>query len=241
MAVVAKAAALKAEAAVQAAPFSAVTLMQRAQVDSDWAAILDALRLRRRELKAARVHVAQVVAAQPEAAERAAVLLQAAWQGHTVRVAVARTRHGELLRAVRVMRIRLRGGGLGDDRVLRPRMPMGAAYNESQASGSEPELESDSGSSSDDEGSEKTTTQHAMADSLTEGGIVKMFDGEKVFNPVVQITSLKALATSDPSAPKKTRRAHPTPSPPDQMRAVSAVLDCGAEPRGLASALCMSR
>ena len=133
VAVVAKAAALKAEAAMQAAPFSAVTLMQRAQVDSDWAAILYALRLRRRELKAARVHVAKVVAAQPEAAERAAVLLQAAWQGHTVRVAVARTRHGELLRAVRVMRIRLRGGGLGDDRVLRPRMPMGAAYNESQA------------------------------------------------------------------------------------------------------------
>ena len=42
----AKAAALKAEAAVQAAPFSAVALVERAQADADWAAILDALRLR---------------------------------------------------------------------------------------------------------------------------------------------------------------------------------------------------
>ena len=58
--------ALKAEAAVQAAPFAAAALVQSAQVDADWAAIFDALRKRRREMKAARQHVAKVEAALPK-------------------------------------------------------------------------------------------------------------------------------------------------------------------------------
>ena len=41
-------------------------------------------------------------------------------------------RREKLLRAARLGPMRLRGGGLGDDRVLRPRAPMGAAYVESQ-------------------------------------------------------------------------------------------------------------
>ena len=84
--------ALKAEAAVQAAPFAAAALVQSAQVDADWAAILDALRQRRREMKAARQHVAKVEATRPEAAQRAAELLQAAWHMQEARRMVQQMR-----------------------------------------------------------------------------------------------------------------------------------------------------
>ena len=63
-----EAATLKAEVARQAAPFSAEALVPCAQVDEGWAAILKALRQQRRDAKAARQHVAQVAAAQPEKA-----------------------------------------------------------------------------------------------------------------------------------------------------------------------------
>ena len=129
----AKAAARQAKAAVKAAPFSAVALVQRAQINSDWAAILDALRQRRREMKAARQHVAQVQATQPEAATRAAELLQAAWRMQEARCIARQLRREKLLRAARLGAMRLRGGGLGDDRVLRPRVPMAAAYHNPQA------------------------------------------------------------------------------------------------------------
>ena len=109
--------ALKAEAAVQAAPFAAAALVQSAQVDADWAAILDALRKRRREMKAARQHVAKVEAARPEAAHRAAELLQAAWHMQEARRMVQQMRREKLLRAARLSPMRLRGGGRGSDRV----------------------------------------------------------------------------------------------------------------------------
>ena len=47
-------------AVVAAAPFSAKELASRADEDADWAAILEALRQRRAEAKAARMHVKQV-------------------------------------------------------------------------------------------------------------------------------------------------------------------------------------
>ena len=47
-------------AVVVAAPFSANELAPRADEDADWAAILEALRRRRAEAKAARMHVKQV-------------------------------------------------------------------------------------------------------------------------------------------------------------------------------------
>ena len=47
-------------AVVAAAPFSAKELAPRADEDADWAAILEALRRRRAEAKAARMHVKQV-------------------------------------------------------------------------------------------------------------------------------------------------------------------------------------
>ena len=64
---------------MQAAPFSAVALVERAQADVDWAAILDALRLRRRESQAVRTHVAHVEAVRLEEAQRAVERLQAAF------------------------------------------------------------------------------------------------------------------------------------------------------------------
>ena len=47
-------------AMVAAAPFSAEELALRADEDADWAAILEVLRWRRAQAKAARMHVKQV-------------------------------------------------------------------------------------------------------------------------------------------------------------------------------------
>ena len=100
----AKAAALRARAAVAAAPFSAAALVARAEADADWAAILQALRQRRSEAKAARVAVSRVAETQPEAALRAATLLQAGWRGRAGREQVQllrdAQRRAELVRAL---------------------------------------------------------------------------------------------------------------------------------------------
>ena len=48
-----------------------------------------------------------------------------------------------------------------------------------------------------------------MTDLLTTGAIQKLFEGEKVKDPIVQLINLRAVASADPNAPKKVKCALP--------------------------------